>query len=231
MASSPPLPSPVRCSHHQGACDRVNRSNWLARLRTRTTRPPPLPPFPAALPPDAPPCRPSLPLPQCNDALCAQCRDLLGLACLTCVEGYALNADGDCLDASTPAGNQPSFILFSVDGSMIPERFAPAYDEVIAKLQQRNPNGCRPPLTWFASKQGRNETDCEVVMQVRACEGELGGGPCSSPSHAGDGQAAGQSCIRGWQRQQGHTHHAARRRVVASCVLHPPALAGLQPWP
>lgn len=34
------------------------------------------------------------------------------------------------------------------------------------QVEGRNPNGCRMPITWFASKQGREEGDCAVVQQA-----------------------------------------------------------------
>ncbi|PRW34035.1 kinetoplast DNA-associated [Chlorella sorokiniana] len=56
-----------------------------------------------------------------------------------------------------------------------PSAWTVAYDKTIFASGARNPNGCRPPMTWFTTccPRGRREGSCEVVTKAHSLGHEL----------------------------------------------------------
>lgn len=60
----------------------------------------------------------------------------------------------------------PNFILFSQDDALTEDTWEVAYDQTILPSGARNPNGCRPPMTWFTNccAHGKPSSTCGAVQ-------------------------------------------------------------------
>ncbi|EFN57754.1 hypothetical protein CHLNCDRAFT_143035 [Chlorella variabilis] len=85
---------------------------------------------------------------------------LLGLLLLTLI--YLRGAQGDT----------PNLVLFSVDDEIVSEAWQAAYYDTIQSSGISNPNGCKPPITWFTSK-GPDRGDCDTALLAYSAGHEL----------------------------------------------------------
>lgn len=67
----------------------------------------------------------------------------------------------------------PSFVFFSIDGALMESAWTSGYTNFVRLVENRNPNGCRIPMTWFASKQGKDQGSCDVAQRIHAVGHEL----------------------------------------------------------
>ncbi|PSC72569.1 hypothetical protein C2E20_4168 [Micractinium conductrix] len=92
------------------------------------------------------------------------------LAVLLMVVGqaYAGDAEAALADFLSPPDNftVPNIVLVSLDGALMEETWVSGFDNLINTVTGRNPNGCRIPMTWFVSKQGRDQGKCEVAQRI-----------------------------------------------------------------
>ncbi|KAL4447280.1 hypothetical protein ABPG77_007313 [Micractinium sp. CCAP 211/92] len=110
---------------------------------------------------------------------------LLAATCTPIVRGVSsqealqefLNGDAPAPSESPSSEERnstvPSFVFFSIDGALMESAWQSGYTNFVRLVENRNPNGCRIPMTWFASKQGLGQGKCEVAQRIHAVGHEL----------------------------------------------------------
>lgn len=76
----------------------------------------------------------------------------------------------------------PNLIMLSVDDGVTSSALSTAYTDTVVAADARNPNGCRPPITWFSD--GRS--DCDAVMQAYSLGHELATHTVNHPNDGPD---------------------------------------------
>lgn len=99
-------------------------------------------------------------------------RALLGAAAVAAVTAAVLVG---VLVSHHHRGRAPNFVLFSLDDSLTESTWKYVYNYTLVPSGARNPNGCRPPVTWFTNCCQHNKTTstCTALQHAHAIGHEI----------------------------------------------------------